>query len=349
MKFKIIIIVLLSVLFVPGAVEAQSASKIVAKAKQMYLQAEKLYVKGKFAQALDKYMKAHEFSNKPGLLFNIAQCHRNLKQYEKARFFYKLFLDKLPNNPYKSEVKQHIVELENNISEQKNKVKNMGRVSIITKPKGAGVLVDSFSGQPRSLTPVVLHLTPGTHLIVVKKEGYESISKKVEIKKNKLVFLNLDLGSEKGEAKSKTAKKRIDSQKIDKNNLVKANGSSGKHLEPDKFYNKWWFYTGIATTLVFVSGSVYFGMEAVAYEDDYNNATSQADKEHFKDEGETAALRSDISTGIAVLSGLATVAGSLIYHNYFSSPKSVSSKTSSYFVIPSCTSAGCTVSASFSF
>ncbi|MGM0596913.1 MAG: PEGA domain-containing protein [Myxococcota bacterium] len=346
MQLKNIFIILLSVLFVTGSVEAQSRSQKMVKAKNLYVEGEKLYVKGKFAQALSKYMKAHELSNKPGLLFNIAQCHRNLKKYEKARFFYKLFLDKLPNNPYKSEVEKHIVELGKKISEKKNKLMNMGKISIITKPKGAGVLVDSFSGQPRSLTPVVLHLTPGIHLIVVKKDGYENISRKVEIKKNKLIFLNLDLVSGNGESASTVAQKSSHKQS---SKLINGNQTDDKHSAPDKFYHKWWFYTGIATSLVFVSGSVYFGMEALAYEDDYNSATSQEDKDHFKDQGEAAALRSDISTGLAVLSGFATVTGSLIYHNYFSSPKSTSSKKSSYFFIPSCTPAGCTVSASFSF
>ena len=50
------------------------------------------YKLARFEQALAEYTKAYEKFPAAPLLFNIAQCHRNLGQYDKAVFFYEGFL-----------------------------------------------------------------------------------------------------------------------------------------------------------------------------------------------------------------------------------------------------------------
>jgi tetratricopeptide (TPR) repeat protein len=56
------------------------------------------YKVGKFAEALAEYTKAYELFRAPALLFNIAQCHRNLADYERAVFFYEGFLRDAPQD-----------------------------------------------------------------------------------------------------------------------------------------------------------------------------------------------------------------------------------------------------------
>ena len=62
------------------------------RAKALFDRAEKAYYLGRFREALALYSKAYEVVPLPGFLFNIGQCHRMLKQYEKAIFFYKGYL-----------------------------------------------------------------------------------------------------------------------------------------------------------------------------------------------------------------------------------------------------------------
>jgi len=50
------------------------------------------YKLARFEQALAEYTKAYEKFPAAPLLFNIAQCHRNRGQYDKAVFFYEGFL-----------------------------------------------------------------------------------------------------------------------------------------------------------------------------------------------------------------------------------------------------------------
>jgi len=63
-----------------------------AEAKREVERAEVQYKLGRFDEALEGYSRAYELVNAPGLLFNIGQCHKNLKSYERAIFFFQEFL-----------------------------------------------------------------------------------------------------------------------------------------------------------------------------------------------------------------------------------------------------------------
>ena len=62
------------------------------EARAQFLKGEKAFNLGKFAEALAAYQAAYEAKPLPALLFNIAQCHRNLDQPERAAFFYRRYL-----------------------------------------------------------------------------------------------------------------------------------------------------------------------------------------------------------------------------------------------------------------
>lgn len=50
------------------------------------------YKLGRFDEALAAYSRAYELFNAPALLFNIGQCHKNLKNYDRAVFFFEGYL-----------------------------------------------------------------------------------------------------------------------------------------------------------------------------------------------------------------------------------------------------------------
>jgi tetratricopeptide (TPR) repeat protein len=64
-----------------------------ARAKALFKEGETAYNLGQFDTALVKYSDAYKLKALPGFLFNIAQCHRQLQQYERAAFFYGRYLD----------------------------------------------------------------------------------------------------------------------------------------------------------------------------------------------------------------------------------------------------------------
>ena len=50
------------------------------------------YKLGRFEEALAAYTRAYELFESPALLFNIAQCHKNLRNHERAIFFFQGYL-----------------------------------------------------------------------------------------------------------------------------------------------------------------------------------------------------------------------------------------------------------------
>lgn len=70
----------------------RKSRKVRKKAKRLFKKAQKYYRLGRFVRARKLYEKAYELLPLPGFLYNIAQCHRMEKRYEKAIYFYKSYL-----------------------------------------------------------------------------------------------------------------------------------------------------------------------------------------------------------------------------------------------------------------
>jgi tetratricopeptide (TPR) repeat protein len=54
------------------------------------------YKLARFDEALEDYSRAYEIYPAPALLFDLGQCHRNLKHYERAIFFFEGYLREQP-------------------------------------------------------------------------------------------------------------------------------------------------------------------------------------------------------------------------------------------------------------
>src|SRR5712675_1116118 len=87
---------------------AEEAEKL---AREKFKQAEIDFNLGKFSEALSGYQAAYEAKPLTAFLFNIAQCYRNLGNYERARFFYKRYLTLEPKTPNRRVVTDLIAEV----------------------------------------------------------------------------------------------------------------------------------------------------------------------------------------------------------------------------------------------
>lgn len=70
--------------------------KAEKQARAHFAAAQKAYDLGQFDQALKLYGDAYAAKPLPAFLFNIAQCHRQLQNHERALFFYRRFLSVAP-------------------------------------------------------------------------------------------------------------------------------------------------------------------------------------------------------------------------------------------------------------
>jgi tetratricopeptide (TPR) repeat protein len=92
--------------------QPQATAAAKEEAKALSQQASVDYKVGRFDVALVEYTHAYERFNAPGLLFNIGQCHKNLKHFERADFFFKLYLTELPEARNREAVEALIKEVE---------------------------------------------------------------------------------------------------------------------------------------------------------------------------------------------------------------------------------------------
>jgi tetratricopeptide (TPR) repeat protein len=75
-----------------------------------YEEGSKAYDEGRYAEALDSFTAAYDLSPLPGLLFNIGQCHRQLKQHEKSVEYFERYLKEETDPQNRPEVEEMLAE-----------------------------------------------------------------------------------------------------------------------------------------------------------------------------------------------------------------------------------------------
>lgn len=170
-----------------GADEARKYFNIGAKA----------YQQGNYDDALAAFREAYRISQRPGLLFSMAQSHRmqyfrsnkpeDLKQ---SIALYREYLKKDPAGSRKGDSEQALAALVPILErlEGEGAAERMTAAPVMapTKPR---VMIDSavpgatitFDGKPAGKLPFVKEVAPGKHRFVVKKEGYDDYSREFTV------------------------------------------------------------------------------------------------------------------------------------------------------------------------
>ena len=165
-------------------------------ARAHYEAAEKAYALGNFEEALAHYLRSLETRDVPALYFNVAQCHRQLKQWERALFFYRRFLSGSQDEAQNAVAQKHIAALEAIQArlerERELAVKRgTGQLTLFTTPAGATVWAE---GIERCKTPCTLELVAGRQVLIVRRSGHfdERLERQVRPFTHELVSLSLD-------------------------------------------------------------------------------------------------------------------------------------------------------------
>lgn len=104
------------------AFAAGRADPAEAAAKAEFKKGQTSYTLGRFSEALAAYSKAYELKPLAPFLFNIAQCHRQLGDFERAAFFYRRYLDTSAKGDKNAAVVKGLLEdCEKKAAEQKAK------------------------------------------------------------------------------------------------------------------------------------------------------------------------------------------------------------------------------------
>ena len=101
----------------PARAEGPS-SKEELSARKLYDDANVDYALGHYEDALKKFELAFRAKQVPTLLFNIAQCHRQMRNFEQAATTYRSFLRMAPTNSAVPLAKQLLKQVEETIASQ---------------------------------------------------------------------------------------------------------------------------------------------------------------------------------------------------------------------------------------
>lgn len=343
-------LVLLFVFVVVGFASSLAVAQVKnkEKARMHYETAEKYYQKAEFRKALDEYLKVLDYietDSIPEMYFNIAQCHRQLGEIDKALFYYRLFLSKSPNSPLRPEVEKHITVME---KEQKKTTKPKGKVTIITEPPGATILLDTFEGEGIGQTPKVIEAEEGTHILVLRLAGYKDLTHQLVVEVNKMVVVQQTLTSSSGSS----APTQHDPQSLlvpDQPKPVPGTTPVPEQPKPvvpqsQPYYTTWWFWTGTGATTVFTLATMAFGIRTLDLQDKWKKS-SYTDT-NVKDDGVLSRTLTDVFLVGALVSAGLTVWGVLTHP---STPSPATTQNQNGWLVPSCGPNGCGLVFSLSF
>jgi tetratricopeptide (TPR) repeat protein len=93
-----------------GGARADESIDAISDPAALYERGEQSYKLGHFDDALAAFGKSYELSKEPALLFNIGQCHRQLKNHERAVFFFEEYLTDSADVSNRAEVEALLTE-----------------------------------------------------------------------------------------------------------------------------------------------------------------------------------------------------------------------------------------------
>jgi tetratricopeptide (TPR) repeat protein len=147
----------------PAPALAGGSTNRKAAAKAEVQKAQVQYKLGRFDEALEAYSRAYELFSAPALLFNIGQCHKNLKDYDRAIFFFEGYLreEANPNPRTRALAEELIAESRGEIERRRASDAAASRTAAAAKAPAASSVASMFGAPPPppSLSPTLLDAT----------------------------------------------------------------------------------------------------------------------------------------------------------------------------------------------
>jgi hypothetical protein len=317
------------------------------KAPGALIIADQYFREGAFDKALIEYQKAFEADYNPAIYYNIAQCLHRMEHYQKAILYYELFISKNLSSPLIPHVQKHIAQCEKNLQEARKiqeahtrTAPGLRKVAVVSEPVGAEVYVDSFTGTPVGMTPVMLELDTTPHLIVLKKAGFKDISQLVDVGVPGMTLLRFVL-----EDVNRKAPVVSSSVEAPMTPGVLPEGGQPPAAASHDITKQWWFWTGLAVTSVFTISGVMTGLRTLDLQSQFEDTGDAS----VKDRGERYRTWTDILIGGALITGVATGVAILLFPKASPSVPPETSTPPKFSLLPSCGPSACGFSLSFTF
>lgn len=176
------------------AAEAKAAAEAQqrAEAEQASDQGKQAYRDKDYAEAYKHFERAHKIFADPKYLYNMARCQEKLSKYAESVALLEKYLEayKAANSGAEP---ADVKDVRNLIRELKQRAfEALPEVTIQSVPPGALVQED---GLTLGSTPLVTHMKPGTHKIVLKLPTYSDLDAEVVVPESGKVAVVLSLKS----------------------------------------------------------------------------------------------------------------------------------------------------------
>ena len=141
------------------------------------------YATGHPRDALGYFRESRRLWGEPSVLWNEARCFEQIDDVDQAE---RSIVDYLKQSGLKPEDR---AQGERELASLKARP---SRVTVVTSPPGATITID---GQPQwgIVTPVSLGVGSGNHAIAVKRDGYQPVSRPVQLALGHALLLEIDL------------------------------------------------------------------------------------------------------------------------------------------------------------
>jgi HSP20 family molecular chaperone IbpA len=169
-----------------GPKEDKALQEKRKKAAKLYEDADALYKAAEYEQSLALFKEAYLLTSEPVLLFNIAQCHRQLKQLDEARKSYESFLR---DAPAESELRANAEARLSEVNAEIARLASKSSLQISSKQDPAEAFLN---GESKGQTPITISdLEPGKYVITIRKAGYEDAQVSVTLEPNQSLPLEI--------------------------------------------------------------------------------------------------------------------------------------------------------------
>jgi hypothetical protein len=99
-----------------AALSSVALADDVEGAKRAFMEGKKSYNVGEYERAIDSYKEGYSLSPRPDFLYNIGQCYYQLKNWERAKFFYERYISEAPDASDAEEVRGILRELDDRLA-----------------------------------------------------------------------------------------------------------------------------------------------------------------------------------------------------------------------------------------
>ena len=295
----------------PVAPKRDSEAK--ARAQKLFERGIAAYKDGRYKDAIDAFLDAHREYPSPTLSFNTARAYDKMGDNAGALRFYREYLRQSLTATDRPAVEQVVGELEKKLQER-----GVQQVTVLSSVEGATVVVDDH---PVGVTPWTGEISPGTHTLKLRREGYQDTEQGFELEAQRALDVNVSM-----EAAKETPKPLPSASPGVKSTPAPLDtGKSGGVSV--------WTWTAFGVGAAALSGALAFELMRESAQNDVKNEPTQLARYDAYDRMQSRQTTARVLAGVGAV---ATVAGGVLL--YLDLSKGGKSKDQVGF---GCGSAGC--------